>query len=73
MTAEGTPCQYGSCSEIYRERAFTDAGFGPSERLPGASRAHDTSIAFFVHPTLGPADIADTVAAARSVMEAATR
>jgi dTDP-4-amino-4,6-dideoxygalactose transaminase len=73
ITAEGTPCQYGSCAEIYREHAFVEAGFGPSERLPGASRAHDTSIAFFVHPTLGPADIADTIAAARSVMEAATR
>jgi hypothetical protein len=73
ITAEGTPCQYGGCAEIYRERAFAGAGLRPPNRLPSASRAHETSIAFFVHPTLSENDIADTIAAARSVIESAAR
>jgi dTDP-4-amino-4,6-dideoxygalactose transaminase len=73
IAAEGVPIQYGTCAEIYREEAFARAGFGPAERLPVASRVHESSIAFFVHPTLGPAEIDDTIAATRKVMEAATR
>lgn len=72
ITAEGVKCQYGSCCEIYREHAFVDAGFGPGHRLPNASATHETCIAFFVHPTLGDADIDDTAAAVLKVMEAAT-
>lgn len=72
ISAEGTPVQYGGCAEIYREAAFTRAGLGPASPLPGAARAHETSIAFFVHPTLTHGDIDDTVTATRKVMEAAT-
>lgn len=72
IAAEGVPCQYGTCAEIYREQAFTAAGLGPAGRLPGAARAHDTSLAFFVHPTLAESDIADTIAAVHKVMEVAS-
>ncbi len=70
--AEGVPVQYGTCAEIYRERAFLTAGLGPETRLAGACAAHESSIAFFVHPTLSESDIQDTVTATRKVMEAAT-
>lgn len=73
ITAEGTPVQYGTCAEIYREAAFDTAGVAPQGRLPGAAKAHDTSLAFFVHPTLTGSDIDDTAAAARKVMAVATR
>jgi len=73
ITAEGVACQYGSCAEIYREQAFAGSGLGPSERLPGARELHDTAIAFFVHPTLGDAEIDDTIAAVHKVMEVAAR
>lgn len=73
IVAEGVPVQYGSCSELYREQAFVRAGLGPAERLPGASRAHETSLAFFVHPTLTDADIDDTVTAVRKVLAVAAR
>jgi dTDP-4-amino-4,6-dideoxygalactose transaminase len=72
ILAEGVPVQYGTCAEIYREQAFADAGYAPAERLPGAAQAHETSLAFFVHPTLGDADIDDTIAAVRKVMEVVT-
>lgn len=73
IAAEGVPCQYGTCAEIYREAAFVAAGLAPADRLPGAARAHETSIAFFVHPTLGPDEMDVTAEAVRSVMEAASR
>ena len=73
IAAEGVPCQYGTCAEIYREPAFAAAGLGPSERLPVASAFHETCFALFTHPTLGPQELADTIAAVRKVMESAAR
>lgn len=72
IVAEGVPVQYGTCAEIYREAAFTSAGLGPAHRLPGAARAHDESIAFFVHPGITAADLDDTAEAVRKVFAAAT-
>jgi dTDP-4-amino-4,6-dideoxygalactose transaminase len=53
----GVPCQVGSCSEIYREEAFTSAGFAPESRLPGAASSQDRSVALYVHPGLGDAEM----------------
>ena len=41
--------------------------------LPGAARAHETSLAFFVHPTVTDAEIHDAVLAVRKVMTVAAR
>jgi dTDP-4-amino-4,6-dideoxygalactose transaminase len=71
VLAEGVPVQYGSCAELYREEAFVRSGLAPGHRFPGAARAHETSLAFFVHPTLADADIDDVVAAVRKVMAVA--
>ena len=71
VSAEGVPAGYGSCAEIYRERAFTAPGLGPAQRLPGAARAHETSLALLVHPTLTERDIDDTAEAVRHVMTVA--
>ena len=73
IAAAGVPCLSGSCSEIYLERAFRDAGLGPQERLPVARELGETSIAFLVHPTLSDAAIERTVAVAAKVVERATR
>jgi len=64
ITAQGVPCFSGSCSEIYLEKAFVDAGYGPKERLPVAQELGETSLMFLVHPTLGLQDmerVADAV------------
>jgi dTDP-4-amino-4,6-dideoxygalactose transaminase len=42
----------GSCSEVYLEKAFTDACLQPEERLSVAKQLGETSLAFLVHPTL---------------------
>ena len=72
LNAEGIPCGVGSCSEIYREKAFVDAGLGPAKPLPVASRLADSTLMFMLHPGLTEQDLRDTCAAAAKVMRAAT-
>jgi dTDP-4-amino-4,6-dideoxygalactose transaminase len=64
----GVPCFSGSCSEIYREKAFTDAGYGPGGRLPVAKELGETSLMFLVHPTLAPEEIERTCGVVDAVM-----
>lgn len=71
VVAEGVPCFAGSCSEIYREKAFANAGWGDATPLPNAVQLTQTSLALLVHPTLSATDIDDTVQAVRKVMRAA--
>ena len=73
VTAKGVPCFSGSCSEIYLEKAFTDAGYGPEERLPIARELGETSLAFLVHPTLTPSDMQRVADAVDQVMAAAQK
>lgn len=73
LLAEGVPCFAGSCSEIYRERAFTDHGWTPEHRLQFARRLGETSLMFMIHPTLGRQEMSDTVAAVGKVMRVACK
>lgn len=73
INAEGIPCMAGSCSEIYREKAFVAAGLAPAQVLPMAAQLSRTSLMFLVHPTLGRDDMSDTVAAVAKVMSVAAR
>jgi dTDP-4-amino-4,6-dideoxygalactose transaminase len=73
INAESIPCTSGSCSEIYLEKAFVDAGFAPATRQPIAQRLGATSLSFLVHPTLTDADMRDTCAAVAKVMRAAAQ
>ena len=59
IVAQGIPCFSGSCSEIYREKAFG----GLAERLPVAQELGESSLMFLVHPTLSDAEIAKTAEA----------
>ena len=73
INAEGIPCFSGSCSEIYREKAFSSAGLGPGEALPVAHELGKTSLMFQVHPTLSGADMEDISDAIGKVMAHAVR
>ncbi len=73
IQAEGIPCFIGSCGEIYREKAFSQAGFQPPARLPVAGRLSETSLAFLVHPTLDVRAMHDTCKAVDKVMRAAVK
>ena len=52
IVERGAPCFSGSCSEIYRERAFEGTGWRPTQPLPVAHTLGETSLMFLVHPTL---------------------
>ena len=60
INALGVPCFSGSCSEVYLEKCFVDAGIGPQERLHAARELGETSVMFMVHPTLTSQNIQDT-------------
>lgn len=69
----GVPCFSGSCSEIYLERAFTDAGFAPAERLPTARLLGETSLAFLTDPSWSEEETADAAAVARGIILGSAR
>lgn len=73
VVARGAPCYTGTCSEIYLEKAFTDVGLGPKERLPVAQELGETSLMFLVHHTLTEADMSAVAGVVEEVVREATR
>lgn len=71
INACGVPCTVGSCSEIYREKAFIDRGWDPPMPLPVARELGETSLMFMVHPTLTDDALDATGAVVREVMSKA--
>lgn len=72
LNARGVACFSGSCPEIYLEKAFVDAGFGPGQRLPNAAALGQTSLAFLVDPSEDDATIVANCAAIATVMAEAS-
>ncbi|MCG8523312.1 MAG: DegT/DnrJ/EryC1/StrS aminotransferase family protein [Pseudomonadales bacterium] len=68
----GVPCFSGSCSEVYLEKCFQDAGLTPNTRLPVAKELGETSLMFLVHPTLTDAELDQTIDALSDVMAVAS-
>ena len=73
IAALGYPALSGSCSEIYLEKCFQDAGLAPAERLPVARELGETSLMFLVHPTITLEQMAGYAQAVRSVVKKASR
>ena len=57
LEAQSIPVYTGSCSEVYREKAFAGTGFAPESPLPVARELGDTSLMFLCHPTLAESEI----------------
>jgi len=57
----GVPVFSGSCSEIFREQCFQDAGLAPAHPLPVARELGETSLMFLVHPTITTRQMQDYV------------
>ena len=71
--AHGIPCGVGSCSEIYLEKAFVDAGYVPSHYLDNAKKLGETSLMFQVHPTLNSMHMNHSIEVIKQVMQKAIR
>ncbi len=69
----GYPALAGSCSEIYLEKCFQEAGLAPAERLTMARELGETSLMFLLHPTIIPEQMAGYVEAVQSVVLRACR
>jgi dTDP-4-amino-4,6-dideoxygalactose transaminase len=57
INARNVPCFSGSCSEVYKEKAFDNSGFRPSVPLKNAVELGDSSLMFLVHPSLKAEEI----------------
>lgn len=68
ISARGVPCFQGSCSEVYREKAFDGTGWRPAQPLPAAQELGTISLMFLVHPTLTPENIAAMTNAIAAVL-----
>ncbi len=69
LNAMGTPCYSGSCSEIYREKAFDKLFPEGHTTLTVAKELADTSLMFLVHPTIDEEDIYTIVDQTNSIMK----
>jgi dTDP-4-amino-4,6-dideoxygalactose transaminase len=72
ITEKCAPCYVGSCSEIYRERAFAATGWMPANPLPTARLLGETSLMFLVHPTLSEEYLHQVCDVAEDVISEAT-
>lgn len=72
ISARGVPAMQGSCSEVYREKAFDGTGWRPPQPLPVARELGETSLMLLVHPTLTQENMAKTVAALNDVLSEAS-
>ncbi|KEQ13075.1 DegT/DnrJ/EryC1/StrS family aminotransferase [Endozoicomonas numazuensis] len=68
IQSRGVPCMQGTCSEVYKEKAFDATGFRPNKDLPVAKELGSDSLMFLVHPTLKDDEIEKTIVALREVM-----
>ncbi len=72
INGAGVPCFSGSCSEIYREKAFEKSGLVPQQPLPVARELGETTLMFLVHPTLERADMERTRQVVEEVLSRAS-
>jgi len=69
----GIPCFSGSCSEVYREKAFEENSLRPRASLPNARELGETSLMFLVHPTITEYEIKNTCDGLSEIISLAQR
>ncbi|MDX2208936.1 MAG: DegT/DnrJ/EryC1/StrS aminotransferase family protein [Sphingopyxis sp.] len=72
-SASGVAVMHGSCSEIYREKAFDGTPWRPAHRLPVARELGETSLAFLCHPTMTDDELGAACDALDRILTAASR
>ena len=67
INSKGVPCYYGSCSEIYLEKAFIKSDLMPKTRLKNAKKLGERSLMFLIHPNLKASEIKKTCEVIRKI------
>ncbi|MBL4942471.1 MAG: DegT/DnrJ/EryC1/StrS aminotransferase family protein, partial [Colwellia sp.] len=65
----GVPCFSGSCSEVYKEKAFERTNLTPKSPLQNAQLLGENSLMFLVHPTLTDDEISKVCQVLKSVFD----
>lgn len=73
ITKKGVPCYQGSCSEVYKEKAFINNNIIPSIQLKNAIELGQESIMFLVHPTLTSDEMLLTTATIENILSIAQK
>ncbi|WP_108444423.1 DegT/DnrJ/EryC1/StrS family aminotransferase [Halomonas denitrificans] len=73
IVAAGVVCLVGSCSEIYREKAFLGSGWVPKRSLPVAKHLGEVALMFLCDPTLTEAELELNCQVMKEVMQRAAR
>ena len=68
----GVSCDFGTCPEVYLEKAFEGTEMRPDLPRKVAKELGETSIMFLVHPTLTDCEITLTCSVLEDVMRLAT-
>ena len=66
-------CYSGSCSEIYREKAFDNTQFRPKQRLKVSRDLGEKSLMFLVHPNLTKKELDHACNTITKVMKIASK
>ncbi|WP_108812366.1 DegT/DnrJ/EryC1/StrS family aminotransferase [Sphingorhabdus sp. Alg231-15] len=70
---QGYPAFQGSCSEVYREKAFEGTDWRPKVSLPVAQQLGETSVMFLTHPSITNGQLQGYCKAIRLTLEKASR
>ncbi|MFQ3191271.1 MAG: dTDP-4-amino-4,6-dideoxygalactose transaminase [Paraglaciecola sp.] len=73
MCKLNVPCFSGSCSEVYKEKAFDHTSYRPKKILSNAIELGATSLMFLVHPTLKQVEIDKCCIGFSQVMQRASK
>jgi len=69
ISAQGIPCMSGSCSEVYKEKAFEGTNYVPKKPLVNAQKLGEVSLMFLVHPSLTSEEVNKTCQAIKNVFD----
>jgi dTDP-4-amino-4,6-dideoxygalactose transaminase len=71
IQAKSVPAYQGTCSEVYREKAFDGTKFRPAHRLATALELGDNSVMMLVHPSLNAFEVELSATVLRDVLQEA--
>lgn len=69
ISDQGVPCFSGSCSEVYKEKAFENTTYLPKSVLLNAKKLGECSLMFLVHPTLTNKEISKTCEVIKEIFD----